>query len=131
MAGSNPELQTAFLTAYNATGNVTAAAKDSGVGRTTHYAWMANDDGYRARFRMLRYMICQRIEDSLVERLAYGWEEPVFYLGEQVGSKRKFDNSAAIAYLDRHDPDFIAGKKQNVDVTSNGETVGCGRRCFG
>ena len=69
-------------------------------------------------------MICQRIEDSLVERLAYGWEEPVFYLGEQVGSKRKFDNSAAIAYLDRHDPDFIAGKKQNVDVTSNGETVG-------
>ena len=63
------------------------------------------------------------IEDALVERLAFGWEEPVFQQGKKVGVKRKFDNSAAIAYLDRHDPDFIAGKRQNVDVTSNGETL--------
>ena len=84
---------------------------------------MANDDEYRAQFRALRYTICQRIEDSLIDRLANGWEEPVFQGGEEVGIKRKFDNSAAIAYLDRHDKDFIKGKKQNVDVTSNGETL--------
>ena len=73
--------------------------------------------------KALRYNVCQQIEDALVERLAFGWEEPVFQQGEEVGRKRKFDNSAAIAYLDRHDPDFIKGKKQNVDVTSNNETI--------
>ena len=84
---------------------------------------MARDSEYREQFRELRYSVCQRIEDSLVERLINGWPEPVYQGGVLVGHKTKYDNAAAIAYLDRHDPDFIKGKRQNVDVTSNGETL--------
>ena len=123
MATGDPKLKEMFLEAYKRAGNVKAAAEDAGICRTTHYLWMSTDDEYRTQFRALRYTICQRIEDSLIDRLANGWEEPVFQGGEEVGTKRKFDNSAAIAYLDRHDKDFIAGKRQNVDVTSNGETL--------
>ena len=118
--GANRELQDAFLNAFSVHGEIKKSAEVAKVARQSHYYWMANDDEYRARFKALRYNVCQQIEDALVERLAFGWDEPVFQQGVEVGRKRKFDNSAAIAYLDRHDPDFIKGKKQNVDVTSNG-----------
>ena len=120
---ANPDLQAAFLKAFSVHGEIKKSAELVNIGRQTHYDWMAGDEDYRAKFRALRYAVCQMIEDALVERLAFGWEEPVFQQGDKVGVKRKFDNSAAIAYLDRHDPDFIAGKKQNVDVTSNNEPI--------
>ena len=120
---ANKDLQASFLAAYGVHGEVKAAAKAAGIARQSHYKWMADDDEYRAKFRGLRYAVCQMIEDALVERLAFGWDEAVYQGGELVGHKRKFDNANAIAYLDRHDPDFIKGKKQNVDVTSNNETI--------
>ena len=120
---ANPDLQDAFLKAFSIHGEIKKAAEIANVARQSHYAWMAGDDSYRERFRALRYNVCQLIEDSLVVRLANGWDESVYQGGELVGTKKKFDNSAAIAYLDRHDPDFIKGKKQNVDVTSNNETL--------
>ena len=120
---TNKDLQGCFLSAYCVHGEVKAAAKACGVSRQSHYNWMNHDDEYRAKFRGLRYAVCQQIEDALVERLAFGWDEAVYQGGELVGYKKRFDNANAIAYLDRHDPDFIKGKKQNVDVTSNNETI--------
>ena len=120
--GANPRLQEKFLRAYEGHGTISAAARESGVSRQSHYEWVAKDKAYLDKFKGLRCATCQRIEDSLVERLADGWEEAVYQGGECVGYKRKFDNSAAIAYLDRHDPDFIKGKKQNVDLTSDSGT---------
>ena len=117
---ANPDLQAAFLKAFSVHGEIKKSAEVANVARQSHYAWMAGDEDYRTRFRALRYNVCQQIEDALVERLAFGWDEAVYQGGELVGHKRKFDNANAIAYLDRHDPDFIKGKKQNVDVTSNG-----------
>ena len=116
-------LQDGFLEAYAVAGKITTAAENAGVSRQSHYRWMAGDEAYRKRFRSLRYAVCQRIEDELVDRLINGWLEPVYQGGVHVGDKRKFDNAGAIAYLDRHDPDFQRGKRQNVDVTSNGETL--------
>ena len=120
--GANPRLQERFLKAYESHGTISAAARESGVSRQSHYEWMANDEAYCNKFKGVRCVTCQRIEDSLVERLANGWEEAVYQGGECVGYKRRFDNGAAISYLDRHDPDFIKGKKQNVGVTSNSGT---------
>ena len=123
---ANKDNQAKFLDVYATIGTINKTASETGISRQTHYDWMAKDEEYRAKFRALRYNNCQKIEDSLVERLVEGWDEPVYQGGELVGSKRKFDNSAAIAYLDRHDKDFIAGKKQGVDVTSNGESLSLG-----
>ena len=120
---ANIDLQDAFLNAFSVHGEIKKSAEVAKVARQSHYAWMAGDEDYRTRFRALRYNVCQQIEDALVERLAFGWDEAVYQGGELVGHKRKFDNANAIAYLDRHDPDFIAGKKQNVDVTSNNEPI--------
>ena len=119
---ANPDLQDAFLAAYGVHGEVKAAAKACGVSRQSHYLWMNHDDEYRAKFRGLRYAVCQMIEDSLAERLAFGWDEAVYHGGELVGYKKRFDNANAISYLDRHSPDWIKGKQQKVDITSNGGT---------
>ena len=94
--------QLAFLSVYPQVGTVSAAAKGSGVGRRTHYHWLSTDSEYRQAYETTREYVCAQIEDGLVERLIHGSAEPVFYNGEKVGERRKFDNSAAIAYLDRH-----------------------------
>ena len=120
---ANLDLQAAFLKAFSVHGVLKKSAEVANIGRQTHYDWMAGDEDYRAKFRSLRYAVCQMIEDALVERLAFGWDEAVFNGGKLVGYKKRFDNANAIAYLDRHDPDFIKGRQQNVDITSNGETL--------
>ena len=117
------DLQQQFLQAFKVQGTVSKASKAANVARQSHYRWMATDVAYSAEFKALRYTICQQIDDSLTDRLANGWDEPVYQGGKLVGHKRKYDNAAAIAYLDRHDPDFIKGKRQNVDLTSSGAAV--------
>ena len=119
---ANPDLQDAFLAAFSVHGEIKKSAEVAKVARQSHYAWMAGDEDYRARFRALRYNVCQQIEDALVERLAFGWDEAVYQGGELVGYKKRFDNANAISYLDRHSPDWIKGKQQKVDITSNGGT---------
>jgi hypothetical protein len=38
-------------------------------------------------------------EDELIRRAMVGWEEPVFYKGEEVGKTRKYSDSALIFFL--------------------------------
>lgn len=75
---ANKDLQDAFLAAFSVCGEIKKSAEVAKVARQSHYAWMAGDEDYRTRFKALRYNVCQQIEDALVERLAFGWDEPVF-----------------------------------------------------
>lgn len=82
-------------------GRVTQASESAKINRTTHYAWLKTDKAYRQAFDKCRVWICFQIEEGLVDRLANGWDEPVFYEGSQCGVKRKFDNAACLRYLER------------------------------
>jgi len=115
--------QQVFLSVYQQVGTVSAAARESGVGRRTHYHWLATDSEYKAAFESARENICRQIEDGLVDRLIYGTTEPVFYKGKKVGERRKFDNTASIAYLDRHGEDWH-NSKVALEASNAGEEPG-------
>jgi len=51
------------------------------------------------------------LEDTMWERAMHGWDEPVYYKGEQVGVKRKFDNRGLMKLLAVRDPRY-ANKPQ-------------------
>ena len=60
--GANPRLQERFLKAYESHGTISAAARESGVSRQSHYEWMANDEAYCDKFKGVRCVTCQRID---------------------------------------------------------------------
>ena len=118
------EKQKAFLQAFRQCGTITKAVKSSAVAKSNHYYWLDKDARYRRAFEYSRKFICSHIEEGLVDRLANGWDEPIFQGGVRVGHKRKFDNTNAIAYLDRHDSDFRKNKgrtETNVNIQNNVE----------
>jgi len=91
--------QRAFLAAFMVTGRISTAADHSNVSRTNHYFWLRRDPNYKLAFERCRDAVCDHIEAGLVDRLAHGWNEPVFHNGEIVGHKRKYDNTNAFKYL--------------------------------
>jgi hypothetical protein len=67
-------------------GNVTKAAQDANVGRSTHYHWMATDEGYKAAVEDITEMLIDHVEDRLLQRIngvegvKYGSEgQPITY----------------------------------------------------
>ena len=120
--GLENEKQKAFLLAYRQCGTIAKAVESSSVAKSNHYYWLEQDARYRRAFQYSRNLICSHIEEGLVDRLANGWDEPVFQGGALVGHRRKFDNANAIAYLDRHDADFRKNKgRTEVNIQNNVE----------
>lgn len=109
--GVTEPLKRRFLIAFAQTGRVTSAAREAEIERTSHYRWMHEDEAYRAAFEDCRRWVCLRIEEGLVERLIDGWEEPVYHNGEQIGTKRKYDNAACLRYLERVNPKVFGGNE--------------------
>ena len=91
----------AFLSALAKTGNVTKAAQASGIFRTTHYDWLQDDtDGsYAAAVKDAMAEAADLLEEEARRRAVEGWEEPVWYQGEQVGIVRKYDSTLLIFLL--------------------------------
>jgi hypothetical protein len=73
----------AFLAAFAACANVSAAADACGIDRGAHYEWLANDkDGkYRAAFDAAMTRAAQALEDEAVQRARIGVYEPLVYQG--------------------------------------------------
>lgn len=110
--------QRAFVGAFRLTGIIKKASAETGIDRKTHYAWMSNDESYRAAFHASRDTVCDHIEGALIQRLIHGWEEPVYQGGELVGTKRKFDNATAMRYLERISPKFKPQAELDISIAN-------------
>lgn len=86
----------AFLSSYSACGNVSDAARASGISRFTHYDWLKSDADYAAAFAEARETAADYIQAEIYRRGVEGIEEPIFYKGEQVGSVRRYSDKLLI-----------------------------------
>src|ERR1035441_493946 len=80
----------AFLAAYRQTCNITASAKAAGISPRQHYRWLDQHPTYKAAFERSQVIAADYLESEAVKRASKGWEEPVFYQGEQCGRVRRF-----------------------------------------
>lgn len=94
-----------FLEAFRKSGNVTGACRAAGVARSTVYEAREKDEAFAARWREAEDEAADLLEEEARRRAVDGWEEPVFYKGEQVSAVRRWDSRLLEVLLRAHKPE--------------------------
>ncbi|MCP3736469.1 hypothetical protein M9979_16500 [Sphingomonas sp. RP10(2022)] len=104
--GWTVEMQRDFIRTLAETGCVSHAAKAVGVARTTAYAMRqrATHGTFALAWDVAIQMGRRRLLDIAMERAVEGREEPVWYRGEQVGT-RTVHNDRLLTFLLAHKPE--------------------------
>jgi hypothetical protein len=100
-----PEKEVAFLAALSGTANVARACDAAGIGRTTAYEWREADEDFRKRWDKALEIGIEALEDEAVRRAKEGWDEPVFYQGQQIATMRKYSDTLLIFLLKGRKPE--------------------------
>ena len=98
-----PERQAQFLSALAETGSVRGACARVGVSAQTAYLLRRRAARFAAGWDAALILARRVAEDVLAVRALDGVEEPVFYRGEQVGARVRFDARLLLAHLARLD----------------------------
>ncbi len=107
-----PERQSAFLAQLADSGNVRLAARAAGVSPQTAYRARRRAVGLAAAWDAAVLAARPVAEAALEDRALNGWQEPVFYRGEEVGHRHRFDGRLLLAHLARLDrlAEQVAGR---------------------
>ena len=98
-----PERQARFLAALAETGAVRSACARVGVSAQCVYLLRRRSVLFAAAWDAALVQALRVAEDVLATRALDGVEEPIFYRGEQVGSRWRFDARLLLAHLARLD----------------------------
>jgi hypothetical protein len=108
--GWSADRQRQFIALLAETGSVRAACRRLGVGE--HHIYKLRNHPEAASFRAAweAALDCgiARIEDTLMDRALYGIETPIFYHGEQCGSKQVYNDRLLMFLLTNRAPDRFA-----------------------
>ncbi|ASK89759.1 hypothetical protein [Sphingorhabdus sp. SMR4y] len=101
--GWHPELRVKFLEALARTGNVQASAYFVQRSRQSAYDLKRRDLDFARAWLAALVLAREEAQDRLQERAIEGIEEPVYYHGEVVGMRRRYDSRLLLAHLARLD----------------------------
>ena len=114
-----PEKVAHFLALLSECGNVTRSAEESGCHRVQLYRMKREDEEFSAAWEEAAEIGAKRLEDEARRRAVEGWQEPVWYQGEQTGTVTKFSDTLLICLLKAHHPEKYADRSK-TDTTVNG-----------
>lgn len=97
------EQQALFLQYLAEWGNVQAAARVAGVSRQHAYRVRRACPDFARLWDAARLAAVPRVEDVLADRALNGVEEAVYYHGEEVAVRRRYDARLLLAHLERLD----------------------------
>jgi hypothetical protein len=99
--GITPERQRVFIEVLAATGSVAEAARQAGASRQAFYAFRNRDGGrdFGTAWDHALSLATEQLCDVAYERALYGVEEPVFYHGEQIGTRRRYNDRLLMMLL--------------------------------
>ena len=98
-----PERKVRFLDALAAHGNVRVAAARVGLSRSGVYLARRRDAEFAAGWLAALVLARDHAEAVLAERALDGVEEPIYYRGELIAVRRRFDTRLLLAHLARLD----------------------------
>lgn len=87
---ASPDALNAFLTRLAESGSVSLAASEAGLNRVKLFTLREQDADFAARWDKAREIGLEALEDEARSRALLGWEEEVWYKGEQCGVSRKY-----------------------------------------
>lgn len=105
-----------FLAALVAERTVTAAAQAAGVSRKTVYLARDTDADFAAAWEVVDQAINDEIRSEIARRAIDGWEEPVYYKGDQVGRVRRFSDQLLMFLARSKMPEF----RERTEITGAG-----------
>ena len=94
-----------FLVVLGNTANVCAACREAGIPRQNVYEWRKQDPNFANMMDAAVELGTFALEDEAVRRGMQGWEEPVYYKGEEVGSVRRYSDTLLITLLKARKPE--------------------------
>ncbi|MDZ4275954.1 MAG: hypothetical protein U0995_07945 [Erythrobacter sp.] len=97
------ETQAAFLRTLAQWGNVRAAAQQVGVSRQHLYRMRRASAVFRELWDAALVIARPQVEEVLADRALNGVTESVFYHGEEVATRTRFDSRLLLAHLARLD----------------------------
>ena len=105
--GFTPARVEVFLNELMATANITRSAKLAGIGITTLYRHKNEDPKFAEAWYYAEQIGLDAVEDEVTRRGVEGWDEPVFYKGEQTGVIRKYSDTLLMFKLNGRRPDVF------------------------
>jgi hypothetical protein len=112
-----------FLMALAERGHVGESATAVGIDRSTVYAWRKEDPAFEAAYQSALDQSVTQLEDEARRRAHDGWEEPVWHLGQQCGTVRKFSDTLLIFLLKANKPEKYRETSRHEITGANGGPV--------
>ena len=120
MSKVTPERLAAFCGALANAGIVARACEAVGITRQTAYRWREEDPEFRDAWDKALEVGITALEDEAHRRAFEGVDEPVFHLGQQTSSMKKYSDTLAIFLLNAHRPERF---RENVNHNHMGSVT--------
>lgn len=114
---SNPR-QLAFLSAYSILGNVTQAAKCTGISPGSVYNWKG-DEVFDKYYELADRAHMHYLQSEAQRRAVEGVQEPVYYQGQKIGEKTKYSDNLLMFLMKGKEPEKYRDNAR-VEVTGDG-----------
>ena len=98
-----PEVQARFVEVLAQWGNVRAAAAQAGVSRAHCYRMRRASPEFRRMWDAALVLARPQVEEVLADRALNGVAETVYYRGEEVATRVRYDTRLLLAHLQRLD----------------------------
>jgi hypothetical protein len=118
-----PEKRAKFLAALADTCNVRRACELSDLPRSTAYDWREEDDVFRAQWEKALKIGADALEEEAIRRAREGWDEPVFYKGDEVAIVRKYSDTLLIFLLKGAKPEKYSERVKNEITGADGSPL--------
>lgn len=113
-------MQDAFLKCFAECGIVTHACKHANIVRQNIWVWN-KDPEFAARFEEARQEALEKLELEMWRRAHDGWDEPVWYKGEQCGVVRRYDSALLMFALRGLAPEKYRERYEHRITRGDGE----------
>ena len=97
----------ALLAAIASTGNLTLSCERLNMSRLAVYAFKGENPEFAKRLNEAQQYGVDAWKDEAARRAFQGWEDPIFQQGLQVGARRNFSDTLALALLKSADPEHF------------------------
>ena len=124
--GWTPLRQHDFIAALAATGCVAAAAKSVGLSRRSAYRLRVRADAniFRQAWDIALDFAIRNLSEAALSRAIHGVSHPIFYQGQQVGERRRYDERLTQFLLRYRDPVNYGVWRDNYEARRHPDGAG-------
>lgn len=100
-----PKKREKFLEALRNSANVTLAAREAGIGRSSAFEWREADSAFAKDWDDALQEGLDLLEGEVKRRAFDGVKKPIFYKGAEVSTVQEYSDTLAMFYLKGYRPD--------------------------